>query len=178
MSSVPTISRRRRRSRNPTTSVIACENLETADMRIFAVLVVLHDAHLDHHGFEDVPRIGIVGGLCDITLLNLNVIVNGRIAIFFPFGVLSRLSAGAFRSTLVPDHILAYPTSVASSDALEGYIDPATRSVAFPGCKLDEVVAPHAGEEDHFSGCVALVQVEVEVNADADDGNQFEEVEC
>jgi hypothetical protein len=157
MSSVPTISGCRRRSRNPTTSIIACENLETADMRIFAVLVVLHDAHLDHHGFEDVTRIGIFGVLCDMALLALDVIVNGGIPFFFPFGVLSRLSAGAFRSAFTSDHILTYPTSVASADALEGYIDPATWGVALPGCKLNEVVAAHAGEEDHFGGCVALV---------------------
>jgi hypothetical protein len=77
VSSVPTISRRRRRSRNPATSVIACENLEPADMGVFAILVVLHHAHLDHHGFEHVPCIGVFGVFCGAALLKLDIMLVG-----------------------------------------------------------------------------------------------------
>jgi hypothetical protein len=180
MSSMTAIRRSRRRSRDTPTTIIARENLKTADMRILAILVVLHHAHLNHHGFQHIARVGIVRILRTIAVLALEFILPGVFTPGISIGIVAavpRLPPGTFRPAPAPCHIIAYPASIPASDTFEGHINPAAGRVAFPGCKLDEVVAAHAGQENHFGRCVALVEVEVEVHADPDDSDQFEEVQ-
>jgi ABC-type uncharacterized transport system permease subunit len=94
---MPTISRSRWRSRNPTAIIIAGEDLEAADMRIFSVLVVLHHAHLNHHGFEDVARIWFFRVLGQVAVLALEVVFVVRFAFAASvFATTPCLSAGSF----------------------------------------------------------------------------------
>jgi len=54
--------------------------------------------------------------------------------------------------------------------------DPSARLLELHVCKLYEIVKASAGPELHAGGCVTLVVLKVEVDADVGNGDLFEEV--
>lgn len=149
-------------------------------MSILAVLVVLHNAHLDNHSLQHVPRIGIILIILAIRLINL--IKRITLIIMFMVRVITVPvhncpPTHTCRSAFRLPRVIAHPPAVSTADTLQWHIDPAAWSVAFPSCELDEVVATHPGGENHLRRRVTLVELEIEVYADTHDGYQFEEVE-
>ena len=78
--------------------------------------------------------------------------------------------------SLLPLHAL-HPAHAPPTHARQRHLDPAGRLLAAPLGELDEVVGAGAGGEDDAGGRVALVELEVEVHAQADDADALEEVQ-
>lgn len=74
------------------------------------------------------------------------------------------------------DNIIPHPAAISASHSLQRHIHPPARRIAFPRSKLYEIVPAHARQKDHLRRRVALVHLEVEINADAHHGDKFEEM--
>lgn len=120
-------------------------------MRILSILMVLQDPHLYHHSLKHIARIRII-----VVLRFFN---STAFLVMLVLGIIAVLVYGAVHRA--PFQVVSYPSAVSAAYAFEGYVDPAAGCFAFPCCELYEVIAAHAGGEDHFRRRVALVEFEV-----------------